>query len=430
MNRRVLPILVALSLAISCRAGDRRVDKSRLVVMTFNVEFMWDGVAPEEGQVNFSWKFSQTEAEEHMEEIASVIIRNNPDILNLVEIENEDALNVLNTKFLAGRGYAVYFVKGTDTFTGQDVGLLTRIDPEGNNIERYTKKGQSGSTKKSVSKNYFAKFDIDGKKIALVAAHLLARPNSAGRKYKRQAQADAMGDVAEDLAGAGYEVIILGDFNDYDGRVEDHIDSRPITNVLSRMKRMKFGVPEDDLTNVAEFVPTSSRYTAFWDKNDNEIVNHPGEHTSIDHILISPELKLLVEDVNMPHILDPTIVSDHYPVVLTLTMGDGVPTGVVITRLLPNPEGNENLNEEASFKNTGSVAVDLTGYKLRDLVRTTWSLDSLGTLNPGQEKTIKRGGQGMAMNNRGDTIELLDEQGNVVGSVTYDRVDEGEEVLP
>ena len=159
-------------------------------------------------------------------------------------------------------------------------------------------------------------------------------------------------------------------------------------------------------------------------------MNHPGEHTSIDHILISPELKLLVEDVNIPHILDPTIVSDHYPVVLTLTMGDGVPTGVVITRLLPNPEGDENLNEEASIKNTGGAEVDLTGYKLRDLVRTTWSLDSLGTLDPGQEKTIKRDGQGMAMNNRGDTIELLDEDGNVVDSVTYGRVDEGEEILP
>jgi endonuclease/exonuclease/phosphatase family metal-dependent hydrolase len=430
MNRKVLPVLIALLLVTSGRAEDRRVDKSRLVVMTFNTKFMWDGVAPEEGLVNFSWKFSQTEAEEHMDEIAKVIIRNDPDIINLAEIENENALNVLNTKFLPGRGYAVYFAQGIDTTTGQDVGLLTRIDPEGNDIERYTKKGQSGGTRKSVSKNYFAKFDINGKQIALVAAHLLAHPNSPSRKYKRQAQADAIGDVAEELADHGYAVIILGDFNDYDGQVKDHIDSQPITNVLWRMKRMQPGVMEDDLTNVAEFVPKPSRYTAFWDKNDNEFVNHPEEHTSIDHILISSTLKPFVEDVDMPHVLDPRIVSDHYPVVLTLQVGDGEPTGVVICRLYPNPDGDENVKEEASIKNTGSEAVDLAGYKLRDLAGTTWSLDSLGTLNPGQEKTIKRNGQRMGMNNGGDTIELLDDDGRVVYTITYDRVDEGEVVFP
>lgn len=34
-------------------ADDRRTDKSVLVVMTLNAEFLWDGVTPEEGRGHF-----------------------------------------------------------------------------------------------------------------------------------------------------------------------------------------------------------------------------------------------------------------------------------------------------------------------------------------------------------------------------------------
>ena len=66
--------------------------------MTFNAEFLWDGVEPEEGQVNFAWKGSKDESEERMSEIAQVIIQSNPDIINLVEVEGLTALKTLNDK--------------------------------------------------------------------------------------------------------------------------------------------------------------------------------------------------------------------------------------------------------------------------------------------------------------------------------------------
>ena len=73
--------------------------------MTFNAEFLWDGVNPEEGSANFPWKGNQALAEEHMRKIAQVIIENNPDIINLVEVENLNALSRLNDRFLQNRGY-------------------------------------------------------------------------------------------------------------------------------------------------------------------------------------------------------------------------------------------------------------------------------------------------------------------------------------
>ena len=118
MLKRFLTILALLSLLFgNAWAEDRRANTSVLVVMTLNVEFMWDGVAPEEGRVDFPWKGSQTESEEHMEQIAKVIIINSdPDVVNLVEVENEQALKTLNDKFLQGRGYKPYFDKGITSF--------------------------------------------------------------------------------------------------------------------------------------------------------------------------------------------------------------------------------------------------------------------------------------------------------------------------
>lgn len=125
-------------------AEDRRTDTSKLLVMTLNTYWMWDGVEPEEGGVSFPWKGSKTEAEEHMEDIAEIIIRNDPDIVHLVEVENLGAVTTLNDKFLAGRRYKSYLIDGRDTTTGQDVALLTRIDPDGNAIQRDDRRRKVG----------------------------------------------------------------------------------------------------------------------------------------------------------------------------------------------------------------------------------------------------------------------------------------------
>ena len=215
-------------------AEDRRQDPSQLVIMTLNAEFLWDGVSPEEGRVDFQWKNSKSEAEAHMQDVAEIIIQSDPDMVNLVEVENQQALQTFNQNFLAGRGYEPYLIKGKDTFTGQDVALLTRIDPEDNQIHRYNEKGQSGTVSKSVSKNYFSKFSINGESVALVGLHFLAFPNRSDRRFKREAQADAIRDLGVSLQDEGFSLVILGDFNDYDGESDslDHIDSTPITNVL------------------------------------------------------------------------------------------------------------------------------------------------------------------------------------------------------
>jgi len=440
-HRSVLAILAALLTLWGPVAGvlaaDRRAAPCRLTVMTFNAQFLWDGVAPEEGQVEFPWKNSQTEAEDHMQRVAQVIVQSDPDIINLVEVEGIEALTTFNTKFLAGRGYRPYLVKGTDTFTGQDVGLLTRIDPENNAIERESRKGRAGDVLKEVSKNYVAKIEADNTKLALIGLHFLAIPTHPGRRLPREAQADAIRTRALELLSQGHRLIILGDFNDFDGDPSsiDHVDSTPITNVVRLLKAMDPATPSDDLTNALSRLPKAKRFTAFHDANRNEQVDPPRELTAIDHVLLSPELAAKVDhvDVNQQH--DPRQVSDHFPLVVRLKLCDAGPVApgtaqVRMTSLLPNPPGNDTLHEEVTLKNLGTQAVSLAGWTLRDQSGRTWTLNSLGTLQPGQEKTIKRNGQPMALNNQGDTIGLVNAGGQVVQSVTYPAVQEGEVVTP
>lgn len=316
--------LFALGLTCPAHAADRRPDKTTLTVMALNCEFMWDGVAPEEGaaSVTFPWKGNQTLAEAHMKQIANLILRGNPDVVSLEETENLHAVQVLNDKFLAGRGYKPYFIQGTDTFTGQDVALLTRIDPDGNKIERDDQIGHSGIETSGVSKNYFAKMTVGSAKIALIGLHLLAQPTSTQRKAKRQAQADVVRSLAVDLAKQGRQVIVLGDLNDWDSdpACRDFKDDLPISTVLATIRGMDPATPSDDLMNAASFMPKEDRYSDFWDQNSDNVIQSPQEFSMIDHILLSPVLAAEVEDAYIPHEEDPRVVSDHFPVIVRLRL--------------------------------------------------------------------------------------------------------------
>jgi exonuclease III len=436
----ILSAVVGLSTSAAI-ADDRRPDPASLSVMTINTYFMWDGVEPEEGstQIDIPWRHSQQEAEEHMAAIAAVIARANPDIVNLVEIENEAALNTLNNRFLAGRGYRPYFVQGGDTFTGQDVGLLTRVDPDGDQIHFDDREGESGNVQESVSKNYNAMITVGDMKILLVGLHFLAQPNRPDRRLEREAQAHAVRSIVLEKRCPGCEVIVLGDFNDYDGASDalDHVNSAPITNVLLALKRLDAADPGDDLVNAAVFVPTGERFTSFFDQDEDMQIDRPHELTSIDHVLMSQGLADQLDTVEIDHDLNPALgtdrfVSDHFPIVVRFDLQGPVQpptTSVRLALVLPNPPGDESQNEEATLANDGSQAVSMIGWTLRDRAGRNWLLDSLGSMAPGEEKTIRRGGQPMAMSNTGDTIDLLDADGQVVDSVTYGFVAEGESVI-
>jgi len=318
-SKTILLVLVGALVTIPSQGADRRTDKNQLVVMTYNGEFLWDGRSPEEGQVNFAWKGDPAKADAHMALVADVIKQSDPDIVNMVEVESLAALQHFNQAHLAGMGYVAYLTKGKDTFTGQDVGILTKIDPEGGAVHRDARKGKYGTIEKSVSKNQYAKFIVGSDKIALVGVHYLSRPTDTARISQRNAQASATHTVVSELQAQGYEIILTGDFNDYAYTVDDIQANKPISIVLKSLSEMGQG-SADDLTNVLAYVPPSSRYTSHYDKDRDGKIDGRKELSAIDHMLVSKGLVKYMTDVDIDHSLDPTKVSDHYPIIATFSL--------------------------------------------------------------------------------------------------------------
>ena len=96
-----------------------------------------------------------------------------------------------------------------------------------------------------------------------------------------------------------------------------------------------------------------------------------------------------------------------------------VATTVVIADLLPAPPGVDTQDEEVTLRNTGPAAESLVGWVLKDESGRVWALASLGILNAGQSKTIKRGGMAMSLNDGGDVIVLLDAAGHERDRFSY-----------
>lgn len=305
--------------AADLHAEDRRRDKTRLVVATWNAEFLWDGRQPEDGDdATFPWRGSPAKAEAHMADLARVVRDLDADLLNLAEVENLAAIELFNAKFLQGMGYRAYLVEGTDTATGQDMGLLARIDPA--TFGRDPRPGRHSGKTKAVSKHYVATFDVGTLRLGLVGLHLLARPNDPRRRGDREAQADAVRRMARELHGQGREVIVLGDFNDLDGETLDAAGERPISEVLSIIRGMDPGRGDDDLFNAAVKLPASRRYTSHADRNGNGRVDGARELSMVDHVLLSPGLAGRLQGVDIRQSGSDALrqVSDHYPIRIVL----------------------------------------------------------------------------------------------------------------
>lgn len=430
MKKHSIFILSFMLISVFLFAQDRRTDKSVLTIATLNCEFLWDGVAPEEGNVDFPYKNSQTEAEEHMSKVAEIIKAKSPDIINLVEVENIDALTTFNNKFLAGLGYVPRLVKGKDNATGQDVCMLTRIDPE--EFKRTDRRAPFGGATTGVSKNYYASFTIDSLKIAFIGLHLLAFPNNAARAAEREAQASVIVSLGDSLTQEGYKIIVLGDFNDYDGdsQYADHQNHQPVSHVLQRIREMNTATANDDLINLSKFVPQSLRYTAFWDANENGMADYPVEFSTIDHILISNQLADKVEFVEIPHEHNPIEVTDHFMIFARLKLESSSPvgSGIKMVRAMPNPEGNENEEEYIILKNAGTTPVNLKDWYVTNPSGKKWVIGNV-TVNANQEIKIKRSNMPMALRNNGDFVELKNKDNIRVHSFSYTHTQEGDEIF-
>ena len=230
--------------------------------------------------------------------------------------------------------YNTYLKKGTDTSTGQNVGMLSRIDPlkdlyrtenrydypiSGSNCGYTGAKGTAG-----VSKHYITEFNFYNMSVAFISAHLLAIPDDPSRCSQREAQASILQGVISDFISKNYEVIMLGDFNDYDGTILDINNNKPISKVLDILKG-NYGDYAGTyfLYSVAENIKQSERYSDWWDSDDNCNTASTNDYSMIDHILVTEKIKKYISQVFIYHGYAEfcgKYNSDHYPVVVDLSL--------------------------------------------------------------------------------------------------------------
>lgn len=314
----------------------RTTSKTSFRLVQYNVEwFFLDYYASSNCPgTGCSW-VNESEAIIHQSHLADVLRTLDPDIVNMCEVEGCDELyslnNLLNMNASApsASAYTAYMVKGNDTSTGQNVGMITRIDPH---VSLYRTEeriaypvpgsqcgymGSPGTT--GVSKHYITEFAMANYQIAFFGLHFLAFPTDPQRCAEREAQAQVMQNVISTYVSKGYEIIVMGDFNDYDPHVLDSNGNKPTSQVLDIIRGWAGEYAGTyELNNLLSMVPTAERYSDWWDANSN-CASSADEFSLIDHILVSSSIQEHVANVFIYHGYEEfcgTYESDHYPVVV------------------------------------------------------------------------------------------------------------------
>lgn len=312
--------------------GDRRTNKNSLRLVQYNVEWLFvDYCSSSDCPGNGCPWTTVSQAQTHLSYVSDVISTLNPDIINLCEVEGCDELNMLIDS-LGNVNYKPYLKKGTDTSTGQNVGILTKIDPH---VSLYRTEvrvnypvsgstcGYTGSSSSAVSKHYITEYSFNGFNIAMIGVHLIAIPTDPIRCAQREAQSQVIQYVVSDYVSRGYEIILLGDMNDYDAEVLDlnnHIPKSQALDILKGLKGEKKGTYT--LTNVAYRVTQNERYSDWYDSDNNCNTNSIKDFSMIDHILVTPNLNNKITNAYFYHGYTEycgSLNSDHYPVVIDFT---------------------------------------------------------------------------------------------------------------
>lgn len=312
---------------------DRRSDKSKIRLVQYNVEWMfYDEFSGCPGS-SCVWA-NQSEVLVHMDYVAKIINDLDPDIVNFCEIEGCDEIQMMIDR--TNTAFNPYLIKGTDSATGQNVGMMTLIDPYTNLYRTETKYsypvsnskcGYSGTGSTGVSKHYITKFNFptnnqnSSLNVAMISAHLLAMPTDPERCVKREAQAQVLQEQIYNLTNQGYEVILIGDLNDWDNLILDTNNNLPISQVLDILKGNS-GIYSSKyiLKSIGDKIPQEQRYSEYWDANGDCVVQST-EFSMIDHILLTPNLYSMVSNAfsyhAYPHSCDgDSYNSDHDPVVI------------------------------------------------------------------------------------------------------------------
>lgn len=308
-------------------------------IATYNTMFLFDGIAD---QAFASAPQTVEQADQHIREIADVVARIEPDFIAFQEVERVKQLRAVSDLLL--HPYDLIFVDAYDQ-TGQDTCALSRLQVEafgrsdkmraypipGSNIDcslatsapSWGQLPDSGTI--GGGRHFWVNVDIGGIPTTIIGVHMISYVSACNRAKAREAQAEIIRALAQNVAlDQGRELIILGDFNDKDAAVPEPSGSGPIADTLNILMNLDPASPGQELYNVASLLPYEERYTCYWDRNGNRVMDSTYESSVIDFILVSRSFWDRIINVTIDHSTDPQEVSDHWPVVLTMEMSEPI----------------------------------------------------------------------------------------------------------
>ena len=290
-------VIFLMLCALGPAIGDIEID-----IFLLNTEFFFDNKEPHGEVVGKSVPVPTAEQyEAKAKTIAELIDTHKANIVGLIEVENRAVLEKVKYYLANPDDWQIAFDEGRDTYTGQDVALLTkfRIVPGSatnfpNEREVYFVDGQERDV--NPSKFLGVELKIDNQPFYVLITHLVSRRES--NDSKRLAQATVVRRQAVKGLLADKNVIVMGDLND-----------TPATPVINRLRG--FDDIWGDFLQTANTVEADNRYTYI----------HEGQKNLLDHILISPSLRdefRNVEEGKQCEIIDVGGLSDHHAILARL----------------------------------------------------------------------------------------------------------------
>ena len=234
--------------------------------------------------------------------IAEIIDAHEADIVGLVEVENRSVLEKVKYYLASPDDWYIAFDEGRDTYTGQDVAILTKFRIVPGSVTNFPEEREvyfvdDQEYDVNPSKILGVELKIDNQPFYVLITHLISRRGSNDRQTacssQRRASAGCQGDDSEDK-----NVIVMGDMND-----------TPATPVIKRLRG--FDDIWGDFLQTANAVEVDNRYTYI----------HEGQKNLLDHILISPSLRnefRNVEKTKRCEIIDVSELSDHRAILARL----------------------------------------------------------------------------------------------------------------
>lgn len=293
----IFAVICLMLCSLGPAVGDIDID-----IFLLNTEFFFDNEEPHGEVIGESVPVPTAEQyEAKAKAIAELIDTHKANIVGLVEVENRAVLEKVKSHLTRPDDWHIAFDEGRDTYTGQDVALLTKfriVRGSATNFpaerEVYFVDDQEHDV--NPSKILGVELKIDNQPFYVLITHLISRRSL--NDAKRLAQATVVRRQAVKAMMADKNVIIMGDMNDTPG-----------TPVINRLRG--FDDIWGDFLQTANAVKVEERYTYI----------HEDQKNLLDHLLISPSLRNEFRNVDKGkrcEIIDVGELSDHRAILARL----------------------------------------------------------------------------------------------------------------